>query len=73
VNTWSCLSIENKTKPRLSSSSHVIVGREKQNVAPNKVEDNLQAFRGFYLYAIKKDGADLRATKKVPRTCMPSS
>jgi hypothetical protein len=72
VNTWSCLSIENKTKPRLSSSSHVIVGREKQNVAPNN-EDNLQAFRGFYLYAIKKDGADLRATKKVPRTCMPSS
>jgi hypothetical protein len=29
--------------------------------------------RGFYLYAIKKDGADLCATKKIARTCVPST
>jgi hypothetical protein len=29
--------------------------------------------REFYLYAIKKDGADLCAIKKVSRTCVPPS
>jgi hypothetical protein len=29
--------------------------------------------REFYLYAIKKDGDDLCAIKKVARTCVPSS
>jgi hypothetical protein len=28
--------------------------------------------REFYLYAIKKDGADLCTTKKVAHTCVPS-
>jgi hypothetical protein len=28
---------------------------------------------GFYLYAIKKDGADLCATKKIARTYVPST
>jgi hypothetical protein len=32
-----------------------------------------EAKRGFYLYAIKKDSADLHATKKVARTCVPSA
>jgi hypothetical protein len=27
----------------------------------------------FYLYAIKKDGADLCATKQFARTCVPST
>jgi hypothetical protein len=51
VNTWSCLSIENKKKLGCPPSSHVIVGREKQNVEP-KVEGiltsiYLQAFMPF--------------------------
>jgi hypothetical protein len=29
--------------------------------------------RGFYLHAIKKDGSDLCATKKIARTYVPSS
>jgi hypothetical protein len=31
------------------------------------------SFWGFYLYAIKKDGTDLCAIKKIARTCMPST
>jgi hypothetical protein len=30
-------------------------------------------YGGFYLYAIKKDGANLCATKKIVRTCVPST
>jgi hypothetical protein len=29
--------------------------------------------RGFYLYAIKKDDADLCVTKKIVCTCVPST
>jgi hypothetical protein len=32
-----------------------------------------QVWRGFYLYAIRKDGSDLCATKKFVRTCVPLS
>jgi hypothetical protein len=35
VNTWPCLSIENKKNLGSPPSSHVIVGREKQKVAPS--------------------------------------
>jgi hypothetical protein len=41
---------------------------EKEERSGNGDED-----RDFYLYAIKKDGDDLCAIKKVTRTCVPSS
>jgi hypothetical protein len=51
MNTWSCLSIESKRKLGYPPSSHVIVGKEKQNVAPNKVEGILTS-----IYIRKREG-----------------
>jgi hypothetical protein len=38
-----------------------------------QLQQQSQFSRDFYLYAIKKDGADLCVTKKVIRTCVPST
>jgi hypothetical protein len=37
------------------------------------MELELDKVTGFYLYFIKKDGADLCATKKIAHTCVPST
>jgi hypothetical protein len=65
------LEIERKTATKFRTEPP----REKKEAREKKVigEEILQDCRGFYLYSIKKDGVDLCATKKIVRTCVPST
>jgi hypothetical protein len=73
---------QNKPAPGISHQPNELAGRLEifprtrkalSTLAESAFNRPAETTRGFYLYAIKKHGADLCATKKIARACVPSA